>query len=695
MSIQLGTQLGAPEGCGVLCKDTTYYFLWSDAAQEMVHLVYFVQRETRADTEKCPEPNAAELPWAVRLTLRRQLFENGVRNKAIVPADVQRELPPWLEGQPTDVEVLDRGRKKAGKILHRDRIERIVTRLNPLIEEYRKILASQDPEREINRYARHCNPKQKESRLRSQFYIYLAFGFNRHALAYRTIRIGRWDRLSEANIGKKFGRNAKQGRLFGHGSNDPQLRKDVFDGYREWGRPGVRMSEIARNIKVHIWNCREIKDAFGRKQLVQPEGKPTLNNRQIRALIIREFGQDHVHSLRYGSSRLRESQVESLGKFSEAVSNCMERTEADAYTTVEVITSSATGLPLPPLHVVRIRCVTTGMMLGIGFSLGGEVGAAYRMAHFCMAIEKTTFCSYFGLKIEPEEWPVKGLSPELITDRGPGSARTARPALVSAQPAFHTLTPTYSGQSKANIEATNPKNIRIGGAPGHFRSTLSLNDLIKREILRTIRECDSIDISNRITPHLLARLSRPTPLALWCELESMGRTDAIHLPFCDAVRAYLTPVEFKLGPDGVYLYRQRYDSTALRATGLLKGLRAKRDLSLTGYLLEMSTRQAWLETSQGLVQVDARLALRESSRQLYVSIQELEEFAALRKQLQDGHAEHADAVKCEYERRFEEATGQVWTASQRQAGRPKRKTPAARKAASATKRVVSPRSHQR
>lgn len=695
MSIALGTQLEAPEGCGTLCKGVTYYFLWSDAEQEVVHLVHFVERASSSGHPPLPDSLASELPWPIRVTIRRELFENGVDHRAIVPTSVQRNLPPWQEGQPEDVEVLDRKRTKKGKRSHRNRVDLIVERLQPLTANYRSILAAPDPEREINRYARTCIPRQKESRLRSQFFIYLAFKFNRHALAYRTSRIGRWDRLSEVNVGKKFGRSAKHGRLHGHGSNNLTLREDVYASYRQWGRPGVRFCEMARNVKVHTWGCREAKDALGRKRLVQPQGNPTLNNRQIRDLILRKFGKDHVYAVMYGRTRVREAQVESLGPFSEAVANCMERVEADAYTATEVITSRATGLQLPALYVVRIRCVTTGMLLGIGFSLGGEEGAAYRMARFCMAIDKVLFCSFFGLKIRPEEWPVKGIGPELIVDRGPGSGRTAQAALAVAQAVFNTTTPTYSGQSKANIEASNPKNVRIGDTPGYLQSNQSLNDLIKREILRAIRDCDSINIASRITPHLLARLSRPTPLALWNELVSIGRTDAIDVPFHDAVRADLTPVTFKIGADGAYLHGQRYDSAALRTTGLLKGLKAKRDLSLNGYALAMSTRQGWVETPQGLVQVDARLALRESNAQLFVSIQELEEFAALRKQLQDVHVEHADAVKSEYERRFTEATGHVWNEGQRRTGRPKRKTPAARKAASATKRVVAPTNHRR
>lgn len=695
MSLKLGTQLETPEGCGALCKGVTYYFLWSSAEQEVVHLVHFVERAFCAESSPLPDSFSSELPWPIRTTLRRELFETGVRDRAIVPASVQRDLPPWLEGQPNDVEVLDWKRTKKGKTSHSGRVDRIVERLEPLTKNYRGILTAPDPEREINRYARSCNPKQNESRLRSQFFIYLAFRFNRHALAYRTSQIGRWDRLSEVNYGRKFGRPAKQGRLYGHGSNNRTLREDVYAGYRQWGRLGVRFCEIARNIKVHTWACREVRDAFGKKRLVQPQGRPTLNNRQIKDLILRKFGKDHVYEAMYGRNRVREAQVESLGPFTEAVANCMERVEADAYTAVEVIISRATGLPLPALYVVRVRCLTTGMLLGIGFALGAEVGAAYRMARFCMAIDKVTFCSYFGLKIQSEEWPVKGISPELIVDRGPGSGQTAQPALASAQSVFNTITPAHSGQSKATIEASNPKNIRTGDGPGYLQSNQSLNDLIKREILRAIRDCDSINVAARITPHLLTRVSRPTPLALWNELVSIGRTDSIDVPFHDAVRADLMPVKFKIGADGVYLHGQRYDSAALRATGLLKGLRSTRDLSLNGYMLAMSIRQGWVETSQGLLQVDARLALREGGEQLFVSIQELEELAALRKQLQDIHGEHADAVKSEYERRFTEVTGHVWTDGQRRSGRPKRRTHAARKAASATKRAVSPASSRR
>jgi hypothetical protein len=689
MSIRLGTQLEAPEGLGPLCKDITYYFLWSDAPREVVHLVHFVDRAFVQQDLPAPTPRETELPYPVRVTIRRQLFEDGVRDRAIVQSELQRQLPPWLEGQPTDVTALDQKRKRKGKSTHSDRVDRIAARLEPLARQYRSILAATYPERELNRFARSSTPKQNETRFRAQYFIYLAFGFNRSALAYRTGNLGRWDRMSEAKAGKKFGRIARQGRLHGHGSNNQTLRENVYEGYRRWGKPGVRFCEIARSIQIHLWGCRESRDPSGRKRLVQPQGDPVLNNRQIRRLIVEKFGKDHVHKMMYGKTRFRDEQVESLGPYTEAVANCMERVEADAYTTDEVITARATGTELPPLYVVRIRCVATGMILGIGFELGSETGAAYRMALFCMATDKVEFSSYFGLQIRPEEWPVRGISPEVIVDRGPGSARTAQPSLAAVKSVFDSKTPSYAGQSKATIEASNPKSIRIGDKPGHLKSNLSLNELIKREILRAIRDCDSINISSRITPQMLARVSRPTPLALWNELVAIGRTDVIEVSFHDAVRGFLTPTEFKLAADGVYLHGQRYDSAKLRATGVLKGHKARRDLALKGYMLNMSTRQGWVETADGLVQVDARLALREGEEQLFVSIHELEELGALRKALRDAHVEHRAAVQAEYERRFSESTGEEWASGHRRSGRPKRKTPAARKAARALKRVVS------
>ena len=76
------------------------------------------------------------------------------------------------------------------------------------------------------------------------------------------------------------------------------------------------------------------------------------------------------------------------------------------------------GSDLPALVVVTIRDVASGKKVGIGFSQGSETAAAYRMAQFCAAIGLEAFGALLGLKIKDR---AKGVSPHMVTDRGPVS----------------------------------------------------------------------------------------------------------------------------------------------------------------------------------------------------------------------------------------------------------------------------------
>jgi len=690
VSIELGTQLEAPEGLGVLLKGNVYYFLWSDAEHEITHLVYFVECPPRVTRTHGKERRENPRPLAVHVTVRRKIFEDGVDDRLILPCEEQLTMPPWLGDRSPDVAKVDEGRQKKGRISHQARLARILSHIKPIADDYRRILSSPNPTAEINRHARACSPKQNEARLRFCFFVYLAFKKNEAALTYRAVQ-GKWDRCAEAHKGKKFGRRSRHGRLSGHGSNDAQLRANVRKWFVEAARAGMTLVSIVRRILTEKIGCRTRRDEHGSQVYYHPEGKPFPNRRQLIRLILREMGAEEVRKLLKGAKRVRDEQTESLGPFSEALANAMERAEADGYWVPEIVISRAHGTALPPLVVVRIRCSATGMMVGIGFSLGGESAAAYRMAKFCAAISKVRFCALLGLRIDAEEWPVEGMPAELIVDRGPGSTPRAAAVEVDAGPAIQGVAPVYSGQSKATIEASNPKKVKVGGKPGHVASNMSLMDLVKREILRTVADCDAIRVTWRLTPDLVAKGTRASPLGLWSALTAVGRNDAIPMTFEQAVRSYLTKVVFKIKADGVYLHGQRYDSPALRKTGVLKGLRSNKQATLEGYALDMCVRHAWVETRGGLIEVDAQLPLRDDDSQLFISLSELQKIDDVRRSLDADMVEHSDAVRAHAEVRFKEETGRSWHDGRRRSGRPKRGTQAARKAARQVKGVVTPR----
>ena len=327
---------------------------------------------------------------------------------------------------------------------------------------------------------------------------------------------------------------------------------------------------------------------------------------------------------------------------------------------------------LPRLVVVRIRCMTSGMLVGIGFSVGGERASAYRMAKFSMAIDKVRFCRYFGLQIESEDWPCIGLPPNDVVDRGPGMTAGARARGDHGRPMISEASPSYMGQSKATVESSNPRSVKLEGAPTIVTTTMTLPQLAKREINRTILANRSTDASSRLNNEAIVAGVRHTPNDLWHHLDERARTCAVPMAFEDAVRTYLTPVELNATPMGVVFMGQRFDSDALRQTGLHERVVAGQDVVIKGFMLDVCLRHLWVEVDGNLVEVDAQLAIADGEEQLYVSVAEIEQIAQLRRQGRREFLSHKQAEIAHWDQRFLEGTGIDVDQGTRRKGRHKR-----------------------
>ena len=63
--------------------------------------------------------------------------------------------------------------------------------------------------------------------------------------------------------------------------------------------------------------------------------------------------------------------------------------------------------------------VDTATQLIAGIDVGMEAGEGAVMACLANAAEnKVEFCAQYGIQIEPEQWPSRGVPDEIITDQG-------------------------------------------------------------------------------------------------------------------------------------------------------------------------------------------------------------------------------------------------------------------------------------
>lgn len=687
--MQTGTQLHAPEGFDMLRKETVYHLLRSDPQRQRVLLVEFRQKPAKRKTASQPKKQNRQTVTAgepdevttirrdasagftpVLHFLSRHRFEQGLDDGLILPCARQEELPLWFSGMSIDELRGYAEPRKGRKRSHEERIDRVLFHLWPLVKNIDNILTAEAPDAVINAHARACQPIQHETRLRMAFYVYVCFGFCRWALHYAVHRIGRWDRMGRE---RKFGRPSRiHGAHHGYGSNDPEMIERILDGYRRFAGPGKHLSQIYRLALIKVFGCVTQTDATGRKYFVHPSGRPFPSLGQFSYRVAQVFPLESRQIYKYGQARVRNRLKHSQGRFAESVGNLMERTEQDAYCCDHVAKGYLPGSHLPALWVARIRCIASGMTVGVGFSVGSETAAAYRMALFCAAISKVKYCRLLGVDIEQNDWPSIGISPHVINDRGPGSTGKADPTELTFCPIIKEMAPSYSGQSKASVETTHPKQVKLEGKPYYLETRLSIPQLAIQEVLRAVADNHSIDISDRLNNDALRDNILPTPSSLWQYLDSKGRNYAISVPFEEAVRTYLTPIELTVRDDAVYFKDARFDSAALKGSDVLQKAHDLGRYTVKGYMLDVCVRHLWIELDTELVEVDAMLSIRDGHEQLYISVVEIEQLQQLRRDAKLELKSHSLAAKSEYETAFETHTGHVFDQTVIKNGRSRR-----------------------
>lgn len=677
--MHIGIQMVTPNGYLSLQKDVVYYFTHSDTKNDRILLVRFLNEDF--PTDKCPEK-------PILLYMPRSQFEYGLTEKKIIPLEKQRSLPAWLaklEG--VNFNTLDLLRKKASQSLF-ERVSQRLTAIQPLLQQIETVLAEKNPERYINRYSRECTPPQNENRIKLWLFTYLLHGSEFWSLTPNYANIGQWDRSisetgmlesasdrqmsktgKERGIEKRGRPSIRKGKHSGYNVTD-EVRAKIIEGYIKYSSTGVIMGTIYARTMTDQFKCIVRTDKFGKSYYVQPDGKKIPSEYQFVYHVNKHFGRIEVKRGLYGDKRIQETRFESKGSFTNNVAMINERYEADGYYVQELPCGIIEGSSLQALCVVRGVDAATGVVCGIGFTLGKETANAYKSMLFCMAIGKVKFCSLFNIKITESEWPGIGLPAECVIDRGPAAGKQF---LMKAPETFHikTITPSNRPKSKALVEASHPRNRNFGRELVFIPSEKSPVVLAKREIYQVIKDNRTSNVSDRMTPEMFASYVPCNPIGIWNFLDERCRTVAQPISFSEAVRQFLMPVQFTLKNDGLYFFQFRFDSPQLRATGIFNKVPTGNNLKIDGYVLELCVRHAWVEVNHQIIEIDAVLGIRDDKDQLFLSLSELAEVDRLRKDAEADHREHRRAAQSDIETRFQADTGLRWD-SPVQLGRGKR-----------------------
>lgn len=657
--MRIGTQIIAPEGWGQLIKGIAYHFLRSDARRERVLLVQFETGENFTN------------PKAHLIVVPRPVFEEGAGSDQIIPTESQSYLPPWLvplEG--ADLSQVDRFRPNA-KVLHSTRVENRFLFIYPAVRDFDSILGAADPQAEINRRATSCIPPQNETRFRLWFLTYLCFGQDVWMLLPPFHTIGHWDRFAHPE--KKYGApSLAYGAKYGNGCS-PEMAERCVKSYLARAALGKHMSDIYSDAMTNDFHCRTSISPAGMTWYWHPQGKPFPTYWQFKYRVQLAIGIETIQKALYGEVRHRTRIAASKGSFSEEVANLLERIEADAYNTKERPRGYIEGSSLPHLCVVIGRDVLSGKKLGIGFSFGAERNTAYRFMLFCMAVPKDFFCSLFGVPFVPGEWVNEGLPGHFGIDRGPGARKNLIAELQKRFP-IRDLAPSWSGQSKATVESSHPKDVKIEGQPTFFQSELTPVELAKREIMKLMRFNNTADMEARFDPDSELAHVTPNPMGLWMHYDKLFRNDGQPMSIDEAVRTFLTPMKFSLREDGVWLGQRRFTSDELKTADVLDRIARSGDVDtkIDGYVLDMCVRHIWVEVDGQLLLLTAKLRIRGDKDSLDVCLEELNQWSEARRKVVSAYRVHQKAASSEYMDRFQQDTGKAWDAGRRRSGKPKR-----------------------
>lgn len=661
-----GKKIRAPEGFEQLEAGVDYYFVCNAAKSGPIVMARF-------------EWSGQGNPHAYVLAMSQEKFEDALEQSLLILSDAE-DVPPWLEPMAgVNWDSVDAGRKGAKK-LYRDYVEQRQLIIKPALDCRDSIFSSKDIAVAINDFARKAKPRQNESRFRLWFLTYLCFGENEYVLAPPFHSNGHWNR--DVDSMKKQGPPSKAfGKSYGHRMTG-EMRYLCIKGYFDYVKKGKTMVGIYGDTMTKLFGAIRIRRSNGTLGFLHPDGKPFPSFGQFEYQVKKEVGLEIIHMNRYGRARKRRALTPSMGRFSEDVAYLLEKVEFDGYYTIERPRGYLEGSALPALCVVVARDMMSGAKVGIGFSFGSERADAYRMALFSMAVPKDFFGELWGLSVTPDDWNTVGLAPYWKSDRGPAAGQRLANS-DEAQPTISGMTPSWSGQSKATVESSHPRDVHFEGAQEYVLSALTPVDLARREILRLIGYNQTADMSARMEmdPRLANVLQ--SPHALWNHYASRLRTVGKSMSISDAVREFLKKTSFSVRSDGVYLDTRRYDSPELRESGLLgRVIRgAKGEVLVDGYVMSLCLRHVWIEVDSKLLMLNAMLTTREDEDLLNVSMAEYEQWREARSVVSSAFVEHVAAWHAETRDRFEQVTGKAWDAGQRHSGRAK-KTAQARQEAS-------------
>lgn len=590
----------------------------------------------------------------------REAFVRARNSAALAPTALQRSLPEWLEAvSGINFAELEDHRYPQKKISYSDAVDLRLAQIAGAASNYVDILRAPSIEKALGKHYRDDAPNSNRARYLLWFWAYVLHGFNKWALQLATHNCGTWDRLDPQHNAKKFGRPSITQTCFTFSSIG--LEEQCAAAFTRHSKTSRTWTEIYEKAIAHDFGVVAILKG-GVPVLVQKQNKPFPSPDQFRYRVLKSLGQDVVSRRLYGAKHSRQIAKHHEGSFGQSTRNLFERMEVDAYT-LNLLPQQLDGSgPGESIHVCRGICTTSSYTTGIGFSLGAERSEAYNSMLFCCVAQRDVIERVYGMSSGTLEDLARGISPEKRSDRGAGASAG------SNDPGTHlfsieALTPSGEGQSKAFIESSNPRKRQIEGLSSRSVSKLTIPELMKKELIGLMRDNDVSDISHRLWPeateHFLENGFTASPSNLFRYLDERACTSAVEVDFDTAVRTWCQKQQFTLSEKGVALGDRLYSSDKLKNTQFFKSTR-RGGVKITGYIVPMTIRIAWIEVNGRLVEVATVPPRRSQTAELDSSLAEAKQDEANLKAVKSKSRHDRIAMKMLANQKFETETGKSW-----------------------------------
>lgn len=644
-----GARLIAPEGYLCLSEGATYYFLTNDAGHNRARLIEFSDDDRGLN--------------ASLVTLTTIEFEEGLEAGSIKEVGSVEKFPPWLTPiQGVAVANLEY-RRISTKETYEKKVNRRFLAIADLVQRMREILVSENPDAIINAHSKAQTPKQNAARLRLWFYTYITFGHNKWALMPPLHRIGAWNREGPGR-NRKLGRPSPKGKRAGYRC-DAEMKEKIRVGFVKYKSPHKTWNALYREILTKVFGCIAT-EKNGTFTFRNPLGAPFPSSPQIKYWIEQQFC-TRTRSIAVRGQHKTRAQSGDIGSFSDLLRNVNQSVEFDGYYISEKLTGLTEGSAVDSFCVVRAVCALSGAVVGIGFSEGKENMDAYRMCLASMAMNKVKYCELFGCPITEDQWPCEGLSGSAVFDRGPGATYETEPQ-ISWLGALET-TPVFSGQSKASVESSHPRDKKTLDQPTYFQSKLNFVEMAKREITQVLIDNATSDASRRMEGHMFESGVKPSPLGIWNYWSGRGRNSSITMQFDTAVRTFLSEHSAAIRHDAVYFYSRKYRSSELVATGVFDRVAKGGVIPVKIYVLTMCVRHIWIDLNGTLYELDMVRTQRTADGDVDITMRDLEKMHRLRLESLATHREERPAAEQFFRDKFKRDTGEEWDAGERYLGR--------------------------